>query len=113
MKSLFFVGAVVTSLLVFAFSAEAADKKTERTWNSKCASCHGKDGKGQTQKGQKMKIRDMGSAAFQKGSDADFRKAILSGVKKNENGGEMDGFEEELKPAEVDALISYIREFAK
>ena len=38
---------VMLLALVFAASARAeVDKKTERTWKAKCASCHGAEGKG-------------------------------------------------------------------
>ncbi|MBS1153244.1 MAG: cytochrome c class [Myxococcaceae bacterium] len=111
--------ALMSSLLVLglvgAFSAEAADKKIERLFNSKCSACHGKDGKAQTEKGKKMAMRDMASAEFQKGTDEEFKKAILEGMKKEEKGvkQEMDPFKDELKGPEVDALVAYCREFKK
>jgi len=106
------------SLLVavgLAFSAQAADKKIERTFNSKCGSCHGKDGKGQTEKGLKMKLTDMTTAEFQKKSDDDFKKAINDGIKVEKDGikKEMDPFKDELKPDEVDGMVKYIRELKK
>ncbi len=96
-------------------SAFAADKKTERLFNAKCGSCHGKDGKAQTDKGKQMKMRDMSSEEFQKASDDDMKKTITEGFKKEKDGvkQEMDSFKDELKPAEVDALIKMVREFKK
>ena len=44
--------------LLFATSSYAADKKIERLWKAKCASCHGADGTAQTEKGKKMKVGD-------------------------------------------------------
>ena len=115
MKMNFFIGALTVSIvfsMLAPVDASAADKKIERLWGSKCASCHGKDGKGKTEKGQKLLLRDMTTAEFQKGSDADFKKAILEGVNKEKGGvkQEMDSFKDELKPADVDALVSLIRE---
>ncbi len=100
---------------VFSFSAQAADKKIERLFGSKCGSCHGKDGKAQTEKGKKMVMRDMASEEFQKTSDADMTKAINEGLKKEKDGvkQEMDGYKEEIKAPEVEALVKYIREFKK
>ena len=100
---------------VFSFSAQAADKKVERLFGSKCGSCHGKDGKAQTEKGKKMVMRDMASEEFQKISDADMTKAINEGLKKEKDGvkQEMDGYKEEIKAPEVEALVKYIREFKK
>lgn len=98
--------------LLWASQTQAADKKTERLWNSKCASCHGKDGKGKTEKGAKMKLREVQSPEFQKGTDEDFKKVINEGFKKEHEGvkQEMDAYKEELKPAELDALITFMRE---
>ena len=101
--------------LALPLSAQAADKKIERLFGSKCGSCHGKDGKAQTEKGKKMQMRDLASAEFQKGSDADFKKAILEGIKAEKGGvkQEMDGYKDDLKPEQVDALVKYMREFKK
>ena len=50
-------------MLVCAVPARAeVDKKAERNWKAKCASCHGADGKGQTDQGKKLKVEDMSSA---------------------------------------------------
>ncbi len=101
--------------LGLGLSAFAADKKTERTFNAKCGSCHGKDGKAQTDKGKQMKMRDMGSEEFQKATDDDMKKTITEGFKKEKDGvkQEMDSFKDELKPADIDALIKYVRAFKK
>lgn len=106
---------VLLACVAFSFNAQAADKKIERLFGSKCGSCHGKDGKAQTEKGKKMQMRDIASEEFQKVSDADMIKAINEGVK-TEKGGvkqEMDGYKEELKPDQIDALVKYMREFKK
>ncbi len=97
--------------LLFATSAFAADKKIERLWKSKCSSCHGMDGRAQTEKGKKMKTADMTTAEYQKKTDADWEKAIKEGVKAEKDGvkQEMDGYE--LKPEELKGLIGMIREF--
>ena len=114
MKTMAKMMAVAAGFLIVG-SAYAADKKIERTFNSKCASCHGKDGKGATEKGKKMAVRDMTGEEFQKGKDEDFKKAINEGLKKEEKGvkQEMDGYKSELKAEEIDGLVKHIREFKK
>ncbi|HEY4882099.1 MAG TPA: c-type cytochrome [Myxococcales bacterium] len=105
------IGAFAAALVPLAGRAEA-DKKTERTWKAKCASCHGADGKGQTDLGQKMAIADYTDAAWQKGhSDADIKKAITEGVKREKDGKkqEMDGFKDRLPEEQVELLVAYIR----
>ena len=107
---------LIVAALCFATSSFAASKKIERTYKSKCASCHAKDGKGDTEKGKKMKIVDFTNAEWQsKVKDEDMKKAILDGVKKEEGGvkKEMDSFKDDLKPDQVDELVKFIREFKK
>ena len=106
---------VLLACVTLSFTAQAADKKIERLFGSKCGSCHGKDGKAQTEKGKKMKMRDLASDEFQKVSDADMTKAINEGMKRDQDGvkQEMDGFKDEIKAPEVEALVKYMREFKK
>jgi mono/diheme cytochrome c family protein len=74
--------AVILAVGLCSASAQAQDKKAERTWKAKCASCHGADGKGDTDQGKKMKLPDMTSAKWHsKTTDAKIREAILNGVK--------------------------------
>ncbi len=99
-----------------ATTAQAADKKVERMWKSKCSSCHGMDGKGQTEKGKKMQLRDLSSAEYQgKATDADMKKMIEDGAKKEEGGvkKEMDGYKADLKPEDIDNLVKFVRELKK
>jgi mono/diheme cytochrome c family protein len=95
--------------LICAASARAeTDKKTERTWKAKCASCHGADGKADTDQGKKMHIGDMTSPEWQKGkTDATFKSAIENGVKK-EGGGEMEAYKDKLDAAQITALVAYV-----
>lgn len=107
---------LVIGLLVggTAFAGEV-DKKTERLWKAKCASCHGADGKAQTEKGKEMKVRDMSTAAYQKDvTDEKIKKALAEGVNTTKDGvkQEMDAYKD-LKPEQVDGLIAYIRSLAK
>ena len=106
---------VLLACVTFSFTAQAADKKIERLFGSKCGSCHGKDGKAQTEKGKKMQMRDLASDEFQKTSDEDMTKAINDGLKKDKGGvkQEMEGFKEDIKAPEVEALVKYMREFKK
>jgi mono/diheme cytochrome c family protein len=104
------LGKVLLLALFCAAAAHAeANPKTARTWKAKCASCHGADGKGQTEQGKKMHIADMTSPEWQKSkTDAQLKTAIESGVKK-EGGAEMEGYKDKLAPADIDALVAYVR----
>ena len=103
------------SVLLSATALAEVDKKVERAWKAKCSSCHGPAGKGDTEKGQQMKIADMTTAEFQAKKDDELKNAILNGVKKEKGGvkQEMDAFKGDLTPEQVDAVIAYIRTFKK
>jgi mono/diheme cytochrome c family protein len=93
-----------------------ADPATERLWKAKCGSCHGADGKAQTEQGKKMKIADMSSAEWQaKFDDAKIKAAISDGLKRDANGvhQEMDSYKTKLTAAQVDALVAQIRALKK
>lgn len=104
----------LVGIALVATSARAeTDKKVERLFRSKCASCHGQDGKGQTEKGKKLKLPDMSSADFKAKKEDEMRKAITEGVKVEKDGikKEMDSFKDELKPEQIDSLIEYVKAF--
>jgi len=104
---------VAGSFLLSAVALGAEDpKKVERTWKSKCASCHGQAGKGDTDKGKELKVEDMSAAKYQGKKDDELKKAILDGVKMD--GKEvMQGFKDEVTPEMADALVKYTRGFKK
>ena len=104
--------ATIAAVLIPLSARAEVDKKTERTWKAKCASCHGADGKGQTDLGQKSGVEDYTSPAWQKAhTDAQIKTAIENGVKREKGGKqqEMEGFKDKLPPEQIDALVVYVR----
>lgn len=91
-----------------AFAADAT-----ANWNQHCASCHGKDGSGNTMMGKKLAVKDYRDAKVQAAfSDAEAERAVKEGVK--ENGKEkMKPFGGKLSDADIKALVAYIRSFKK
>jgi mono/diheme cytochrome c family protein len=83
------------------------------TWAQNCASCHGKDGSGNTTMGKKLGVKDYHDAKVQAAfSDAEAERAIKEGVKTN--GKEtMKPFGSKLSDADIKALVKYIRSFKK
>jgi mono/diheme cytochrome c family protein len=77
-----------------------------------CASCHAKDGTGNTKMGKKSGARDYTTAEGQKWSDAEGVKAILEGVKDGDK-TKMKGFTGKVTEAEAKELVAYIRKFKK
>jgi len=102
---------LAAAALPFAARAEV-DKKTERLWKAKCATCHGVDGKAQTDQGTKMGMTDITTAAWQKSlTDDQIKKAIGTGLKREKGGKaqEMDPFADKLEVAQIETLAGYIR----
>jgi cytochrome c6 len=91
----------VTFLLSTHAKADAA--AAEATYKTKCAGCHGADGKGKAA----LKTQDFASADVQKMSDADLTAAITDGK------GKMPAYGKSLKPDQVKDLVEYVRAFAK
>jgi mono/diheme cytochrome c family protein len=74
------------------------------TYKSKCASCHGVDGSGQTKVGKAMKLRDLRSAEVRAQSDEQLLAVIAKGK------GKMPGYEKSLGAATCTALVAYIKQ---
>jgi cytochrome c6 len=103
---------LVTTAMIMStgigFTADAT-----ANWNQHCASCHGKDGSGNTMMGKKLNIKDYRDAKVQAAfSDGEAERAIKEGVKTN--GKEtMKPFASKLSDADIKALVAYIRAFKK
>ena len=107
-RKILFTIANIIALAGISFGADAS-----ATWNTNCASCHGKDGSGNTMMGKKLAVKDYRDAKVQAAfSDAEAERAIKEGVK--ENGKEkMKAFGSKLSDADIKALVAYIRAFKK
>ena len=95
--------------LVFALTQHAASAVDARaTFNSKCASCHGRNGRGKTLRGRRSHARDLTEAGWQdEVSDERLFNSISNGRNK------MPAFRKKLSESEVDALVAYVRRLRK
>jgi cytochrome c6 len=100
MKKLLATAAITLAAASASFGADAA-----ATWASSCASCHGKDGSGNTTMGKKLGVKDY--TKDQSFSDAEAAKVIKDGK------GKMKGFGGKLSDADVKALVAYVRGLKK
>ena len=105
------VGGSIAALSLLASVTLAGD--TKELWDKNCASCHGKDGKGQTKMGQKSGVKDYTDAKVQAElKDDKAFKSVKEGLK--EDGKEkMKPFAEKLTDDEIKALVGHIRSFKK
>jgi cytochrome c6 len=92
---------------VALWSTSAAADDAAATYKAKCAMCHGADGKGDTQVGKKMGIRDLTSADVQKMSDEELIAITTKGKNK------MPAYENKLSAAQIKDIVAYIRQLAK
>jgi cytochrome c6 len=76
-------------------------------FKSRCAGCHGADGKGDTGIGKSMHLRALGSADVQKQSDAELTAWIADGK------GAMPAYKDKLSGAQIKDLVGYIRDLGK
>jgi cytochrome c6 len=97
---------LVLGLVLPAFSV-AADTGPD-LFATKCASCHAKDGSGNTAMGKNLKVRDLGSADVQKISDKELKDIVSKGKppKMPANGGK-------LNDTQINDLVKFIRSLKK
>lgn len=101
------IGVATFAALGFASVPAGGQDAGAATYKTKCAACHGADGKGETSIGKTNKIRDLGSAEVQQQSDADLTGIITTGK------GKMPAYGKSLKPDQVKELVTYMRSLAK
>lgn len=98
-----------TASLVLAFIVASAGASYAADgaalWAQHCASCHGKDGAGNTTMGKKLAVKDY--TKEQGFSDAEAEKVIKEGKDK------MKPFKDKLSDADVKALVAYVRGLKK
>jgi cytochrome c6 len=102
----FKLAAAAVGLLMLSVAPARAQGPAASTFKTKCAMCHGPDGKG-SPTGIKMGAHDFTSADVQKQTDAQLSDAIAKGKNK------MPGYEKSLKPEQIKDLVAYIRALAK
>ena len=109
MKKLLAIG--LTVFVASAVSALAGDAKA--TYDSSCAKCHGADGKGQTNIGKKLGIKDYTDAKVQDALKDDAAiKAIKEGLK-DKDGKTLMKPAEGLSDDDIKALVAYMPTFKK
>ena len=103
----------VAVVFVFSYASRAhagigvsGDAKT--TFDAKCATCHGKDGRGKTIKGKLSHARDLTSGEWQNEvTDERLFNSISNGRNK------MPAFKKKLSEAQIDELVAYVRRFRR
>ena len=115
--SLLFVSAVCCFHSVAAVSQNDPGNKLDSEqleraktlFNTKCARCHGGDGRGQTVLGEMLEVPDFTDTKWWKdhGKDKDLAATISNGK------GDMPDFGKKLTKTEISLLADYVRLFNK
>jgi cytochrome c6 len=90
---------MLVAALLSMFVAPVALAGPAETFQQKCAACHGKDGKGQSDMAKKLGVKDL---TVTKLSVADIEKTIASGK------GKMTPWKGKLSDAEINGLAKYV-----
>jgi cytochrome c551/c552 len=107
MKKILAIGIAIATLA--SWSARADDAKT--IFDTKCAKCHGEDGKAQKVMGKHLGCKDYTDPKVQASfTDDDATKTIKEGFK-DPDGKVLMKPQDGLSDDDVKALIAYIREF--
>ena len=102
---------ILSALAVAAFTISLSSVASANVFK-KCASCHGKDGKGATKMGKKLSVRDLTDAKVQASfTDDELVKAIKEGVKNDAGKLVMKGDKGKFSDADVKELVKITRAF--
>ena len=111
---------LIASLLSLALSASADenDPRVKRAWKAKCASCHGEDGKGNTEQAQKKfggPLRDLTDPKVQERfKDAELKEMINKGKTETKDGKEVKmPATPEISGEQLEGLVMFVRKLAK
>jgi mono/diheme cytochrome c family protein len=108
MKQMIFALPVLLIAAGTVLLAAPQDNDAKKVYLDKCSVCHGEDGRGQTAKGKKLKVKDVSSPEVRKMSEADMLTVVLKG-----KGEDMAGFEKELGADMCKKITAYFRSLAK
>ena len=104
-----FIFLIVFLLLVtlpMVFAQEDAVGKS--VYDSKCASCHGDDAKGETKAGQLTKTPDITSEPWKQGTSVEeLVKTLREGL------GKMPKYEDKITAEDLKAVAEYTRKLSK
>ena len=98
---------VVIGLVAFFSGFSQAQSAGETLFKTKCAACHGQDGKGEVPMGKKLGARNLSSSEVQGQSDAQLTDIVTKGKDK------MPAYDGKLTKEQIGQLVAYIRELGK
>jgi len=103
----------VVVVFVFSYASRAyacieVPGDSKATFDAKCSSCHGKDGRAKSLHAKHVHARDLTDAAWQNEvTDERLFNSISNGRNK------MPAFKKKLSEAQIDELVAYVRRFRR
>lgn len=98
---------LLAGLIGFCAGASSAQSAGETLFKTKCAACHGPDGKGEVPMGKKLGARNLSSTEVQGQADAQLIDVVTKGKNK------MPAYDGKLTKEQIGELVAYIRELGK
>lgn len=105
------LGLFILALAAVTASGRAAEDPIQTLYNQKCASCHGKDGKGTASMAKMFKV-DVALLDLTDKATLDKKDDVLDGIT-SKGIGKMPAYAAKLKADEIKALTVYFRSLAK
>ncbi|HEV8588284.1 MAG TPA: c-type cytochrome [Pyrinomonadaceae bacterium] len=94
----------VATRMTLGAASVSGGADAQSTFNSKCAKCHGRDGRGKTFRGKLAHARDLTDAGWQNDvTDERLFNSISNGR------GKMPSFKKSLSESQIDELVGYVR----
>jgi mono/diheme cytochrome c family protein len=100
MKKTLSIAAIVA---LFVLAVPASFGQAADLYKTRCAGCHGADGKGATPAGKAMGARDLTAGPAAKETDAEWITITTKGKNK------MPGYDGKLTTAQISDLVKFIR----
>lgn len=100
-------GMLLAGLIGFCAETSPAQSAGETLFKTKCAACHGQDGKGEVPMGKKLGARNLSSSEVQGQSDTQLIDVVTKGKSK------MPAYDGKLTKEQIAGLVAYIRELGK
>jgi mono/diheme cytochrome c family protein len=97
----------VFAVLLLCLTAPAAAQSAADLYKTKCAACHGPEGRGDTPAGKKFGARDFHSEEVQKKTDKELFDVTKNGKEK------MPKYDGKLTDDQIRDLVKYVRELGK
>jgi cytochrome c553 len=103
---------IITTALLLLLTATTQADDTKALYEKTCASCHGKDGRGQTTMGRKVGVKDYTDAKVQTElTDDKAMKTINEGIKDDKGKVLMKPYADALSADQIKSLVAYLRTF--